>query len=290
MRENDGREQALRRVLWLLRDHLPQLVVVGGWVPQLHRAHGGFASWQSRLSGTGELDVLIASTIDLAGRPPLAALLRDAGFSDSAETRGAVWTNAPATGEKIEFFVPHTGMASSVGKIRSLRGQSGMAAIQLTDLELMHAHTRDLLLPIAIASRSPVTLTVRVPTLGAYLVAKASTFLKRPAGGPDLPHARRAKDLVYIRDVMAAGPEVVTQVEHDLADVARAGDAGRRGIEYAANSLRLVNDMSGALEDAALELAERDGLLIDDARRSVTGFLGDLREILEAVSDVPDRG
>lgn len=55
---------ALAAVLWSLRSYLPELVLIGGWVPRLYRAHGGFTEWRSGLSGTMEVDVLVSPPIE----------------------------------------------------------------------------------------------------------------------------------------------------------------------------------------------------------------------------------
>ena len=282
MSEQDVLERALRRVLWTLRPYLPDLVVIGGWVPHLYRAYGGFRSWQSNLSGTGEVDVLLPDATVLAQRPPLADVLRDAGFESDAD--GAVWANEPVTGEKIEFFVPHQGIAKTLGRPRAIGGQAGVGAIPLTDLTLLGAHTRPLLVPVTIASQPNATLTVRVPSLGAYVVAKASTFMKRPHAALQGGRSRRAKDLVYIRDVAAAGDEVMTQVERDIAEIRELGPVVEAQLDYARSQLLLLNEQSAVLREAAEELSERDAIPLDAALQDVRGHLADVREIL------PDSG
>ena len=114
---HDGHEQALRRVLWALRPYLPDLIVIGGWVPHLYRRYGGFSDWKSRLSGTAEVDVLVADGMDASSRPPLADILDAAGFR--CDDQGAVWENGLGTGERIEFFVPHEGTARRWRRRRS---------------------------------------------------------------------------------------------------------------------------------------------------------------------------
>jgi hypothetical protein len=42
MAEIERLERGLRSVLWTLRDYLPDLVLIGGWVPHLHRRYGVF--------------------------------------------------------------------------------------------------------------------------------------------------------------------------------------------------------------------------------------------------------
>ena len=275
----DPLEQPLRRVLWVLRPYLPDLIVIGGWVPHLYRRYGGFAEWKSQLSGTAEVDVLVVEGMDIASRQPLVGILESAGFTSDELTRGAVWQNAPGTGEKIEFFVPHKGILGTTGKVRSLNGQEGLGAIALTDLELLNAHTRELRIPVTPAPGTAEELTVRVPTLGAYVVVKAGTFLKRPTGEGET-RSRRAKDLVYIRDVLAAGEPIARQVQIDIAEIRRTS-VGARKLAYAVTQIGVLDRHNPALVEAAEELAERDKLSRQAATNDLQGYLTDFREMLE---------
>lgn len=190
-------ERALRHVLWRIRDYLPDVVVIGGWVPHLYRRHGGFAEWRTTLSGTSEVDVLIAGEMTPTDRPPLATQLVEAGFRQ-VDGAGAVWENDPATGEKIEFFVPHRGPFATLGKTQAIRSQRGIAAMALDRLEVLAIDVRVLRVPSTGQDGAEATLDVRVPSLGAYLVAKASTFQQRAASSDLAARVRRAKDLVYL--------------------------------------------------------------------------------------------
>ena len=63
---------------------------------------------------------------------------------------------------------------------------------------------------------------VPVPLLDAYTLNKAATFLKRTpaameAGSRSNP--KRAKDLLYLRDLVHGGPEVVGAIERDIATI-----------------------------------------------------------------------
>jgi hypothetical protein len=275
-------EQALRRVLWVLRPYLPDLIVIGGWVPHLYRRYGGFTEWRSRLSGTAEVDVLVVEGSDTSTRQPLAEILGAAGFTSDEQTRGAVWENAPGTGEKVEFFAPHQGTMRTAGKVRSLTGHEGLGAILLTDLELLEVHTREPCVPITIAQSAPEELKVRVPTLGAYLVVKASTFLKRPAGDGET-RSRRAKDLVYIRDILAAGEPITRQVQIDIGEIRRM-PLGASKLDYAVTQIGVIDRQNLALVEAAAELAERDQLSREAAINDLHGYLTDFREMLEQIN------
>ncbi len=284
MTDSDGLaqfEQALRRVLWELREYLADVVIIGGWVPYLHKRYGGFKEWRSKVSRTAEIDVLVHTRVIAGARPTLRELLVDAGFKPDADLgEAAVWRRDDASGEVLEFLVPHTGTARQLGRVTPLREHTGVGAISLSDLEVLQEHTQDLRIPVSLPARQVEHLPVRVPRLGAFLVNKAATFHKRQHTGA-APHSKRVKDLLYIRDLTAAGPEVVTRITHDLKEI-RQSSAGRMQADYAANHVRLLLESSDqvVLEEAATMLAERDGLDIEQATADMRGFLADAQALL----------
>lgn len=167
-------EKTLRNVLHELGPYLPDVVLIGGWVPYLYRHYGGFAEWAGEDTFTRELDVLVDRPLPQDGRPPLAELLRNSGFRpDRQGASAAVWVRGVHAGEKIEFIAPHRGTARGQGTSVPVEEQSGLGAIPLTELELLLAHTQALQLPDAPGMPS---VELRVPTLGAYVVTKALTF------------------------------------------------------------------------------------------------------------------
>jgi hypothetical protein len=109
-------EQALRSVLQELGPYLPDVVLIGGWVPYLYRHYSGFAGWMGADTFTRELDVLVDRPLPQDGRPPLAELLRNSGFRpDRERDSAAVWVRNVHRGEKIEFIAPHRGTARGQG-------------------------------------------------------------------------------------------------------------------------------------------------------------------------------
>ncbi len=279
-------ESALRRIVLELRPYLDEIVIIGGWVPYLYKRHGGFSSWNANTSLTAEVDVLVGRPLPPGDRPSIPELLRAADFRPS-ETEGgpAVWEGDGQAGEKIEFLLPHEGTSIQEGTVVPVTAQAGMAAIPLGGLEFMRRFKQKLAIPLG-SERGEQYIEIWVPALGAYAVNKASTFSARPEH-PGGGNPKRAKDLLYHRDLMAAGPEVVSRIESDLAEMIRARDTQRSAhekIRYARNTLDLA--LTGALQrilpDVATMLVERElAFTADSALADIRGHLTDLVEVLD---------
>jgi hypothetical protein len=273
----DDAERGLRHVLWSVRAFLPELVLIGGWVPYLYRSYGGFAEWRSELSGTTELDLLISPPTTRADGETLPAVLRRARFEERAE--GAVWERGDPRA-RIEFMTSHRGTARSRNEVIAVEGQDGLGAIALDGLSMLHDFSTTLSLPVGRLEGAAQTVEVRVPTLGAYVVNKALTFPYRPVESGEGVGPKRAKDILYLRDLMAAGNEVVERIETSLRDMARAGSAS--DVEHARSNVYLVlnGGMRRYLSEAAGMLAERDRLSSAAAEAEMEGHLRDLYEVL----------
>lgn len=273
-------ERALKRILWTLRVYLPDIVVIGGWVPHLYMRYGGFATWNGRLSLTAEVDVLVSSTTGTDSRPPITELLAAEGFKPGGGSiPAAVWTNAPERGERVEFLVAHEGTRAGIGSATELPRQPKLSAISLPELEIMGEFTRGLEVPITADGRN-VTIRIRVPVLGAYMVNKAITFPKRLRLAGDLDNPKQAKDVLYLRDIMAAGQEVQDEIRVDLRKLA-AGRVRRFALNTSLNNIdgMLRGALRPIITEAAEMLARRDDLAsVEAARADVEGYLTNLRD------------
>lgn len=275
-------EPALRRILWELRSYLDDMVLIGGWVPYLYRQYGGFATWTGRTSLTMEVDLLVDRPLPPGERPSIPEILRDGGFRPSTGGGGsAVWVGDVQAGEMIEFLVPHTGTARQQGDTVPVPAQTGLRAISLPGLALMRRYRRPLPIPVD-ADSGEAVLEVSVPSLGAYVVNKANTFIRRQA------HARggskRPKDLLYLRDIAAAGDEVLAQVGRDLAEMARDRSAAGE-IRNAANNLRLAvnGGHQSEMMEAVAALREREAAPSETA--AIAEFRGRLADLLDVLAE-----
>jgi hypothetical protein len=284
MAELAGSERALRRVLWEMREYLSDLVLIGGWVPYLYRRYGGFKTWRSGESLTNEVDLLTDADLPAEGRAEIAEQLRAAGFEPAGQSKyAAVWLHDPEKGERIEFFVSHSGPAKTLGSVRPIGQQPGVGAISLEGLSFLQQHSRCRSVSAEDSAGDRAIVEVTVPLLGAFVVNKAVTFPRRPGASRDPGEFRRAKDLLYLRDLMAAGVEVTEHIEAEVASFREAGAESLRYVETAVQNLRLVREgqWASALHAAAKMLVERgDAESKDKAVLDVKGHLDDLQEML----------
>jgi hypothetical protein len=101
-----------------------------------------------------------------------------------------------------------------------LTEQPGIGAIPLSDMEMMRSHVRTLALPPLPGSRA---VEVQVPILGAYVLNKALTFLRRRPQAAEAGVPKLAKDLLYLRDIAAGGEDVIAAIRDDIERIARSG-------------------------------------------------------------------
>lgn len=285
MRQTDL-EGTLRKILADLAPYGSDIILIGGWVPYLYRHYAGFDSWGGEDTLTFELDVVVARPLPAAGRPPLAAVLREAGFHPADDTgAAAIWVRDAGIGEKIEFITAHRGVARGEGRVVPLTEQPGVGAIPLTELEVIRSHTRTLLLPPVPGFHA---VEVRVPTLGAYVVNKALTFIRRRARTDEAGAPKLAKDLLYLRDIAAAGDDVVAALRDDIENIARSPVGGATRLRTAATNLRFAAEghLSHHLSSVATMIVERTpgpGVELEEAQTQA--FLLDLRALLLHCAD-----
>lgn len=272
-------ERSLWSILDVLREYADDLVLVGGWVPYLQMKYGRASSPRARTSRTGEADLVLPSGLRRGERRPIVELLEAAKFRPLDAER-VVWGRDPEHGEKIEFFQPHTGTARSLGRAASQPEQPGLAALSLDHLWIMERFNEPLLIPGPEAG-SP-DAPVRVPLLGAYVLNKANTFHGR--SGPD-GGGKSGKDLLYLRDIMAAGREAEKVLQEDLLTMLDGGERNRvrAELDRARSHLQLVTDRYHS--GAARILAERDALDTAGAQADVEGHLRDLADLLGDFAD-----
>ena len=263
-------------LLAALEPYADDFILIGGWVPQLYRDYGGM-HWDGKLSLTTEIDAVVDATIETSGRPTLQAILTDAGLRPRpGSLHGAIWEHVEDGADALELFTPLLGPIKGPVATR-IRQQAGVAAIALPDLDLVTAFVGEIRFPFGARF-----VRVRVPTLGAYIATKAMTFAARSlTSDKSAGSLKRGKDIMYIHDIMRAGPEVVDRIRKDLSHIAKS-DQFIAGLRKAQNHLTLLRGPIAhpALADAIAMLLERDGGSPAIASAAILGSTEDLIELL----------
>jgi Nucleotidyltransferase len=288
MTELSRLERPLRNILWELRLYVPDLVIVGGWVPHLYRVYGGFQAWTSEVPFTSELDVLVRTRLPRVGDETIPEILTHAGFEPVGGDRAAAaWAKGAGAGEKVEFLIAHTGTARQRGQVVPVSDQEGLGAISLDGLDLLRRHTSVLRVPLGRHEGALRDAEVNVPRLGIYAVNKAVTFPQRSPFAGEVVNPKRAKDLLYLRDLMAAGEEVLTRIEDDIRHIARSDASAAEDTRTACNNMGLAlnGTLQRTLPDVAEAVSVRFGVSQEEALSDVRGHLTDFWQVLRDVLD-----
>ena len=277
MKADEDLERGLLPVLWELREHLPQLVLIGGWVPQLHRWFSGERGWSMLPVATVELDILLPEVWPGDTRRSLVETLLEAGFRPVGESRPpAVWERDEARGERIEFFLDHRGPGTEAGKVRVSRGDDGSAGLSLEGLGFLREESVVLQVPSPASIHPAEPLGVRVPTLPAFLVHKGAIFFRRRE------RDRKAKDLLYIVEIMAQGDSLVERMESGIQRLCRASSSGSSVARTARNNLFVLLSQPDPelLSLVAEALQVRRGWSPGLALARAGGFLSDFAHLI----------
>lgn len=235
-------EPALHRILQQLHPYLADLVIIGGWVPYLYKWYGLAMNWQSALSFTSEVDVLAPDRLPATTRLPLREILQAANLRPmNATGTAAVWEGDVERGEKIEFFVLRQGPFTKTASLALIHEQPGLGAIALN---------------------------------------KCQTFNARLSSATAEGVQKRIKDLLYLRDLMAAGSDIVERIRTDIMGYL---PTEQHDVDSALNELHLILRpvKRTLIFDVAQMLAARDGVDTNSARADIEGYLTDLAELLE---------
>lgn len=196
-------KKVLFTALAALRDYLSDIVIVGGWVPQIY-------AWKEESPAiavhSNDVDAAVAAKLPLRGEQGVAAAMKAAGFS--VETSDSGFALA-AFGKKkkpttlilyrkgkvavpFEFITPLFGS----GEDGSTLIQSGLVvpALRYTDILLAHTETVSLEGETLEGKRSRSKF--KVPTLPAYVLTKGLIFVERTSVD------KKGKDLAYIYEIL----------------------------------------------------------------------------------------
>ena len=271
---DDTFSEVLAPIVRVLIPHLERLIVIGGWVPELHRRFGAGDEWAVEPLRTFEVDVFVTGSED---DTPLGTTLETAGFRPVGGPPSAVWERDVVAGERIEFFVDHDGPWNTLSTVATVESESVLGGLRLDGLDVLRQESTTLAIPVGSPPGEGVLVNIRVPDLGAFLVHKGAVFRRRT----DV--TRMTKDLHYVVDVMQSGESIVETVAGQIAAYCEEGGAAAELARSAGNQVGLVVGESSKTDlrvRLASALAERHSLSATEGDALALGYLSDFLDLI----------
>ena len=143
--------------------------------------------------------------------------------------------------------------------------------MSLEGLDFLREHAVELHIPLLPGKKAPETITVRVPSLSAFLVHKGAVFFRRR------DRARKAKDILYIVEIMAEGDPLVTTVEEGILSLCQESPESASVPRTARNHLALLlaQPPDAILHEVTEAFAARHGTSPGAATARTRGLLED---------------
>ncbi|MFH1725752.1 MAG: hypothetical protein ABII00_14170 [Elusimicrobiota bacterium] len=205
-----------------LRPYLSDLVLVGGWVPQVY-AWAEDAEPVAVLSF--DVDAAVPGSVPVRGGKSISEVLRGAGFEQRTTDTAFVF-GTPGAGKApvvtefaylkgnldvpIEIIAPLKGR----GEVAGVAVQKGLVVPALRFTDILLAHTRKVTVRGETLEGKRRRLSLRVPTLAAFVFARGLIFPRRRE------LEKRGKDLAYIYEVLKR-PDWRQQVADGLPRIAK---------------------------------------------------------------------
>jgi len=182
--------------LAIVREYLPDIVIVGGWVPLIYY-HYLLSDKTKMPLMTRDIDIVIPERLEVKGNKSLDKLLMDAGFhikfTSMREVPSVSYEGKIGDYEvEIEFLTHMKGE----GKEEVVIVQDGLHAQALRYLSILLENTVEVVIDDFILDDES-KMKIKVPTPGAYIFQKGLTFSRRNN------EVKRSKDLYYIFDVLS---------------------------------------------------------------------------------------
>lgn len=203
----DASPEIVKKVLFTaldaLRDYLSDIVIVGGWVPQIY-------AWKEESPEiavhSNDVDAAVAAKLPLRGEKGIVAAMEAADFSaESSDSGFALAAFGKKTKPTTRFFYRKGKVAVPFEFITPLFGsgednstliQSGLVVPALRYTDILLAHTETVSLEGETLGGKRTRSRFKVPTLPAYVLTKGLVFVQRPTVD------KKGKDLAYIYEIL----------------------------------------------------------------------------------------
>lgn len=233
--------EVFAKTIRALAPYTEDIVFIGGWVHALYLAE---ANEGLQALFTDDIDVTIPPSLLTAGRPTLLALAGDAGFDIKAERSDApievVQYGPDHAPIYLDILTEHPNPREPV----RIQGQPDLLAQGYPGQRLLLENSRTMVLGPDIHPSLAPPHSIRVPTLGAYVLHKGLS--SRTRGRQD----KAVKDLVYIHEILRH-PRLGAQSRSELPMlVSRYAEQGQQWRERLGDVVRrevLRRDMAEQL-------------------------------------------
>jgi hypothetical protein len=182
--------------LAIVREYLPDIVIVGGWVPLIYYHY--LCSYKEKMPlMTKDIDIVVPERLGIKGNKSLDKLLENAGFhvrfKSTREVPSVSYEGKIGDFEvEIEFLTHMKGE----GKEQVVIVQDGLHAQALRYLSILLENAVEVVIDDFLLDDES-KMKIKVPTPGAYIFQKGLTFSRRNN------EVKKSKDLYYIFDVLS---------------------------------------------------------------------------------------
>ena len=207
MADKTAATETVKKVLFTaleaLHDYLADIVIIGGWVPQIY-------AWKEHSPEipvhSNDVDAAVAARLPLRGAKGVSVVMEEAGFDVETSDSGfalAAFGKKPKPVTRffyrkgkfavpVEFITPLFGR----GEESSVQIQGGLVVPALRYTDILLAHTETISLEGETLAGKHARFKFKVPTLPAFVLAKGLIFVRRPTID------KKGKDLAYIYEIL----------------------------------------------------------------------------------------
>jgi hypothetical protein len=184
------------KLIWILREYLPDIVIGGGWAPLIYY-HYLLGDKTKSPVRTFDIDLMVKAKVPIKGGINIDQLLTDANLKAKFKTMDTPAIihyegNIEGCDIEIEFLTNQEGSNSDV----VIEVQKGLHAKALRYISIATDNTIEITIDDFTNQEDGKPFRVKVPTPQAYIFNKGLVFKRRK------DELKKAKDLYYIFEVL----------------------------------------------------------------------------------------
>jgi hypothetical protein len=194
------------KILWILRQYLPTVIVGGGWAPLIYY-HYLIKDKSKEPIRTKDIDLFVKIKIPMLGDKTVDQLLIQSGLQSKFRNNDippVIYYEGDIEGENIviEFLTDQRGASDNI----VIEVQKGLHAVALRFVSILLENTIEVEIDDLIVDGELQNLRIKIPSPEAYIFQKGLVFNRRR--NP----FKKAKDLYYIFDILANCPDLYKSI------------------------------------------------------------------------------